>query len=68
MNAETLQDIEKEFEDYLPLANKACDFLTKSTDPFLAVKECSDALDASGFVKLSKREPFGGKLLPGKFT
>ncbi|KAL7534129.1 hypothetical protein ACHAXR_005651 [Thalassiosira sp. AJA248-18] len=65
VNADTLVDIEKEFEDYVPLATKACDFLTKSTDPFLAVKESSDALDAAGFVKLSKREAWGGKLVPG---
>ena len=59
-------DIEKEFEDHVPLALKACEFLTKSTDPFLAVKSCSDELDAAGFIKLSKREPFGGKLVPGE--
>lgn len=39
--------------------------MNKSTDPFLAVKTSTDALDAAGFVKLSKREPFGGKLAPG---
>lgn len=66
VNADTLLDIEKEFEEYIPLAQRACDFLTKSTDPFLAVKECSDVLDEAGFVKLSKREPFGGKLIPGE--
>ena len=67
VNADTMVDIEKEFtQDHTPLALKACKFLTKSTDPFLAVKSCSDALDGSGFVKLSKREPFGGKLVPGK--
>lgn len=59
-------DIEKEFEEHVPLGMKACEFLTKSTDPFLAVKSCSDVLDASGFVCLSKREPFGGKLVPGE--
>ena len=67
VNSETLVDIEKEFEDHIPLATRACDFLTKSTDPFLAVKTCSDALDAGGFIKLSKREPFGGKLVPGEW-
>ncbi|KAL7472335.1 hypothetical protein ACHAXS_012671 [Conticribra weissflogii] len=54
-----------DFSKYIPFAEKACEFLTQSTDPFLAVKTCSDALDAAGFVKLSKREPFGGKLVPG---
>ena len=55
----------KDFAAYIPLGLKACDFLTKSTDPFLAVKTCTDALDAAGFVKLSKRDPFAGVLKPG---
>jgi hypothetical protein len=50
------------------LATRACHFLTHSTDAFLAVKNCSDILNDTGlFVKLSKREPFAGKLLPGEF-
>eukprot|EP00571_Detonula_confervacea_P014483 CAMPEP_0172307440 /NCGR_PEP_ID=MMETSP1058-20130122/8301_1 /TAXON_ID=83371 /ORGANISM="Detonula confervacea, Strain CCMP 353" /LENGTH=575 /DNA_ID=CAMNT_0013019611 /DNA_START=68 /DNA_END=1795 /DNA_ORIENTATION=- len=65
VNPDSLLDIEKEFEERIPLGMKACEFLTKSTDPFLAVKSSSDVLDAAGFVKLSKREPFGGKLVPG---
>jgi len=61
-------DIEKEYTDeHIPFGIKACNFLTKSTDPFLAVKSCSDELDAAGFVRLSKLEPFGGRLVPGKF-
>lgn len=55
----------KDFAAHIPLGLKACDFLTKSTDPFLAVKTCTDALDAAGFVKLSKRDPFAGVLKPG---
>ena len=50
---------------HIPLGLKACDFLTKSTDPFLAVKTCTDELDEAGFIKLSKREPFVGILKPG---
>mmetsp|Transcript_42413 Transcript_42413/g.90240 ORF Transcript_42413/g.90240 Transcript_42413/m.90240 type:complete len:580 (+) Transcript_42413:79-1818(+) len=65
VNPDTLVDIEKEYEDYVPFAEKARDFLTKSTDPFVAVKVCSKSLDAAGFVKLSKRESFRGKLVPG---
>eukprot|EP00581_Thalassiosira_minuscula_P008003 CAMPEP_0183711716 /NCGR_PEP_ID=MMETSP0737-20130205/7148_1 /TAXON_ID=385413 /ORGANISM="Thalassiosira miniscula, Strain CCMP1093" /LENGTH=589 /DNA_ID=CAMNT_0025940283 /DNA_START=40 /DNA_END=1809 /DNA_ORIENTATION=- len=65
VNPDTLQDVEKEFEDNIPLADKAREFLTQSTDPFVATKVCSEALDAAGFVKLSKREAFGGKLVPG---
>ena len=41
--------------------------MTKSTDPFVVVKNCSEVLDAAGFKKLSKREPFGGKLVQGEF-
>ena len=59
---------ENEFAKHIPFAEKACEFLTKSTDPFLAVKTCTDTLDAWGFTKLSKREPFGGKLVAGRFT
>jgi hypothetical protein len=57
--------VDKDFATHIPLGLKACDFLTKSTDPFLAVKTCTDALDAAGFVKLSKRDPFAGVLKPG---
>lgn len=56
-----------DFQTHMPFAKKACDFLTQSTDPFLAVKTCSDALEAAGFVKLSKREPMAGNLVPGEF-
>ena len=55
-----------DLEAHIPFAKKACDFLTQSTDPFLAVKTSSDALEAAGFVKLSKREPMAGSLVPGK--
>lgn len=54
-----------DFEKHIPFAKKACEFLTQSTDPFLAVKTCSDGLEAAGFVKLSKREPMAGNLAPG---
>lgn len=58
---------EKELDvNITTLASRACHFLTQSTDAFLAVKSCSDILNDTGlFVKLSKREPFAGKLLPG---
>ena len=32
----------------------------------VAVKTCSEQSDEAGFAKLSKREPFGGKLVPGE--
>ena len=58
--------ITKDVQTQIALGVRACQFLTKSTDAFLAVKSCSDTLDHGGFVKLSKREPFAGKLIPGK--
>jgi hypothetical protein len=66
INADTFNDISKEFQDCIAFAKKACTFLTKSTDPFLAVKNCSEQLLEAGFAKLSKREPFAGKLVPGE--
>ena len=56
-----------DIERHIPFAKKACEFLTQSTDPFLAVKTCSDALEAAGFVKLSKREPMAGTLVAGEW-
>jgi aspartyl aminopeptidase len=55
-----------DFEAHFPLAKKACEFLTQATDPFLAIKSCTDALEAEGFVKLSEREPMAGNLVPGE--
>jgi hypothetical protein len=65
-NPDTLKDIGRDAKDHIALGMRACEFLTKSTDPFLATKSCSDALNDAGFVRLSKREPFAGKLVPGE--
>jgi aspartyl aminopeptidase len=50
---------------HLPLARKACDFLTASPDPFHAVANSVEKLKANGFQALRKRDPFvlepGGK-------
>ena len=66
INGKVVTTDKLDFSQYIPFGEKACEFLTQSTDPFLAVKTCTDALDAAGFVRLSKREPFGGNLVPGK--
>jgi hypothetical protein len=66
INPDSPVGIEKDYDDHIALGKRACEFLTKSTDPFLATKSCSDALSEAGFVKLSKREPFAGKLSPGE--
>ena len=46
-------------------AKKACNVLDASPDPFHAVKANCEKLAEAGFKKLSKREPFTGKLQPG---
>lgn len=55
----------KNMDDYIPLATKACEFLTASPDPFHAVSNSISKLQAAGFEALRKREPFtlqkGGK-------
>jgi hypothetical protein len=68
VNPDNPVGIERECEDHIALGKRACEFLTKSTDPFLATKSCSDALSEAGFEKLSKREPFAGKLSPGEIN
>eukprot|EP00560_Eucampia_antarctica_P006947 CAMPEP_0197824796 /NCGR_PEP_ID=MMETSP1437-20131217/2012_1 /TAXON_ID=49252 ORGANISM="Eucampia antarctica, Strain CCMP1452" /NCGR_SAMPLE_ID=MMETSP1437 /ASSEMBLY_ACC=CAM_ASM_001096 /LENGTH=490 /DNA_ID=CAMNT_0043424567 /DNA_START=8 /DNA_END=1480 /DNA_ORIENTATION=+ len=50
---------------YIPFAEKACSFLSASPDPFHAVSNSVLKLEASGFVQLSKRDPFLGKIQPG---
>ena len=54
-----------DYEKHIPLANKACEFLTAATDPFHAVAESVRKLEAVGFQQLRKRDPFAGKLEPG---
>ena len=55
----------KELSHYVPFAKKACEFLTSSPDPFHCVLNNVTKLEAAGYVQLSKREPFAGKLEPG---
>eukprot|EP01083_Nonionella_stella_P082648 228159_1 len=50
---------------YIPFAEKACEFLTASPDPFHSVQNNTVKLEAAGYVQLSKRHPFAGKLEPG---
>lgn len=53
------------FAKYIPLAEKACEFLTASPDPFHAVKNCTTRLKEAGFVGLDSAEPMTGKLHAG---
>lgn len=50
---------------HIPFAKKACTFLSASPDPFHAVMNSVSKLEAAGYVQLSKREPFLGKIKPG---
>jgi aspartyl aminopeptidase len=53
------------FSEYVPLAKRACEFLTASPDPFHAVHNCVAKLQAAGFQALSCSEPFTGQLKAG---
>jgi aspartyl aminopeptidase len=52
---------------YVPTAQKACDFLTSSTDPYHAVRNGMTQLQAAGFTALDTSLPFAqqGGLKPG---
>lgn len=56
-----VDDIQK----FIPFAQKACSFLTNSPDPFHAVYNSSEKLEAAGYVQLSTNEAFLGKIKPG---
>lgn len=53
------------YDEYIPLAEKACAFLTASPDPFHAVHNCVQKLQAVGFTKLDATQPFTNQLQPG---
>jgi aspartyl aminopeptidase len=53
------------YSEYIPLAEKACEFLTASPDPFHAVKNSIAKLSAAGFQPLSSTNPLTGQLQPG---
>lgn len=54
-----------DIQDYIPFAEKACDFLSNSPDPYHCVQNNVDKLVANGYVALSKKQPFAGILKPG---
>jgi aspartyl aminopeptidase len=49
----------------IPLAKRACEFLTASPDPFHAVHNCVAKLKTAGYQVLSSSEPFTGKIKAG---
>ena len=58
----TMDDV---ISKHLPLAEKCCDYLTNSPDPFYAVKNSIQKLHSAGYEELSLREPFTDKLVKG---
>jgi len=54
-----------DFSRHIPLAEKACKFITASPDPFHAVHNCITKLQNSGFEGLATDEPLTGKLQAG---
>jgi len=54
-----------DYSKHVPLAKRACAFLTASPDPFHAVKNCVEKLRAADFSELCPKEPFAGKISPG---
>ncbi|KAL3916694.1 MAG: hypothetical protein SGILL_005063, partial [Bacillariaceae sp.] len=50
---------------HIPLAEKACEFLTASPDPFHAVKNCITKLEGAGFKGLKSSEPLTGQVQAG---
>jgi len=55
----------KDISKYIPFAEKACDFFTNSPDPYHSVKNNVEKLEAAGYIQLSKRDPFAGKVETG---
>ena len=54
-----------DYSEHIPFAEKACTFFTNSPDPYHAVENMIGRLEAAGFARLSKREPFADKVQPG---
>lgn len=53
------------FKKYVPLAEKACEFISASPDPFHVVHNSKAKLESEGYERLDTSEPFAGKLEPG---
>ena len=64
-----------DYSEHIPFAEKACTFFTNSPDPYHAVENMIGRLEEAGsmigrleeagFARLSKREPFADKVVPG---
>ena len=63
--SKTARGIEIDIREHIPFAEKGCEFLDASPDPYHAVQNSVRKLEACGYTQLSKREPFAGKVEPG---
>ena len=61
----SIRKMASDFSRHIPLAEKACKFITASPDPFHAVHNCITKLQNSGFEGLATDEPLTGKLQAG---
>jgi len=53
------------YSEYIPFAQRACEFFTASPDPFHVIHNCTSRLDSEGYERLDTTESFTGKLKPG---
>jgi len=53
------------YSEYIPFAQRACDFFTASPDPFHVLHNCTARLDRAGYQRLDTTAAFTGKLQPG---
>jgi aspartyl aminopeptidase len=53
------------FFEYIPFAERACEFFTASPDPFHVIHNSTSRLEKEGYQRLKTTEPFAGKLQPG---
>mmetsp|Transcript_2158 Transcript_2158/g.2929 ORF Transcript_2158/g.2929 Transcript_2158/m.2929 type:complete len:488 (-) Transcript_2158:27-1490(-) len=55
----------KDLTPYIPFAEKACSYLSGSPDPYHAVLNNIHKIEAAGYTRLSKREPFASNIKAG---
>lgn len=63
--ASALSRLTSSYARHVPLAEEACAFLTASPDPFHAVANCIQKLEAAGFKALKNNGAFTGQLQAG---
>jgi len=53
------------YSEYIPFAQRACDFFTASPDPFHILHNCTARLDRAGYQRLDTTKAFTGIIRPG---